>query len=193
MSRPGGFIRVLREFKRALQRAEAQSFAFGSVGENVSVGAGSEIGPAHNVFVGDDVFIGRDCWLSAPAARISIGSKVMLAPQVAIVTGDHRWDVVGVPMFDVHEKRAEDDQDVTIEDDVWIGFRAVILKGVTVGRGSVIGACSVVTRDIPPYSVVAGVPAKVIRSRFTPQEIADHERLIAARASESEVIQREEL
>jgi acetyltransferase-like isoleucine patch superfamily enzyme len=65
---------------------------------------------------------------------------------------------------------------VNIGNDVWIGARAIIMPSVTIGHGSIIGAGSVVTRDIPPYSVVAGVPAKVIRCRYNPDEI---EKLLA--------------
>jgi acetyltransferase-like isoleucine patch superfamily enzyme len=99
-------------------------------------------------------------------AQIRIGSGVIFGPQVAIITGNHNIGVQGKRMFDIREKRPCDDEDVTIEDDVWIGFRATILKGVTVGTGAVIAAGAVVTHDVPSYHVVAGVPAKTICRRF---------------------------
>lgn len=67
------------------------------------------------------------------------------------------------------------DQDVIVEDDVWIGCRVTILMGVTVGRGSTIAAGSVVTKDVPPYSIVGGVPAKFIKFQYTIDEIKEHE------------------
>lgn len=174
----GGLLRKARTLKRTLTRLENDSRNLGGCGSNVTIGDGTEIEPAQNVTIGDDVFIGRDCWFTAPNAQISIGSHVMLAPQVALVTGDHRIDVVGSLMADVKEKTQDSDRPIRIEDDVWIGFRAIILKGVTVRRGAVVGAGSVVTRDVPPYAVVAGNPARVVRYRFDEDEIVRHEALI---------------
>jgi acetyltransferase-like isoleucine patch superfamily enzyme len=73
-------------------------------------------------------------------------------------------------MYDVLEKREEDDQDVVVEDDVWVGCGAVILKGVRLGRGSVVAAGAVVNRDVLPYTIVGGVPAKIIGVRFSDLE-----------------------
>jgi acetyltransferase-like isoleucine patch superfamily enzyme len=81
-------------------------------------------------------------------------------------------------MFDAKDKSPEDDQPIVIEDDVWIGYRAIVLKGVTVGRGSVVGAGSVVTRDVPRYAIVAGVPARKVGVRFSEDEIREHERVL---------------
>ncbi len=98
-------------------------------------------------------------------ARIRIGSGVIFGPQVAIITGNHNTGDLDKRMFDVTDKRPFDDEDVTIEDDVWIGFRATVLKGVRVGTGSVIAAGAVVTRDVAPFDVVAGIPAKRLYNR----------------------------
>ena len=70
------------------------------------------------------------------------------------------------------------DQDVVIEEDVWCGANVTILKGVTIGRGSIIAAGAVVTKDVPPYSIAGGVPAKVIKTRWTQQQIAEHEKAL---------------
>jgi acetyltransferase-like isoleucine patch superfamily enzyme len=73
------------------------------------------------------------------------------------------------------------DSKVIIEDDVWIGYGSIVLSGVKIGRGSIVAAGSVVTKDIEPYSIVAGNPAKLIRKRFTEDEIHLHEKLINER------------
>jgi acetyltransferase-like isoleucine patch superfamily enzyme len=122
-----------------------------------------------------NVFIGPGAFLSAAISRIEIGSKVMLAPGVTIRGGDHNTTQVGRFMADVKEKRPEDDLPVILEDDVWIGTGATILKGVTIGRGSIVAAGAVVTRSVPPYSIVGGVPARLIRRRWDTETILEHE------------------
>lgn len=119
-----------------------------------------------NIEVGDDVSIGYGAVFMATESKILIGNKVMFGPNVTIVAGNHNTSPVGKFMYDVHEKREGDDEDVVIEDDVWLGCGVIILKGVRVGRGSIIAAGALVNRDVAPYTVVAGVPAKVIGVRF---------------------------
>ena len=128
--------------------------------------------------VGDDVFIGPGASFTASVSGISIGNKVMFGPGVTIVGGNHNTSVVGEFMADVRIKRQEDDEVVVIEDDVWVGARAVILKGVRIGRGSIVAAGAVVVRNVPPYSIVGGVPAKVLRSRFDSETMRRHDALL---------------
>ena len=128
-----------------------------------------------SIEVGDDVSLGFHAVLLAANSRIIIGSKVMFGPCVTVVGGDHNTSAVGEFMYDTHEKRPEDDQDVIIEDDVWVGTRAVILKGVHVGRGSIIAAGAVVNKDVPPYTIVGGVPARLLGRRFDIETILAHE------------------
>jgi acetyltransferase-like isoleucine patch superfamily enzyme len=132
----------------------------------------------HNIHLGSDVILGKGAVLMAARSQIVIGNKVMFGPGVFIVAGNHNTSVLGRAMFDVHEKRPEDDQDVVIEDDVWIGARATILKGVTVRRGAIVAAASVVTRDVPPYAIVGGSPARIIRFRWPVDQILVHEEML---------------
>lgn len=127
--------------------------------------------------VGNDVHLGMRPTINATRSRIQIGNKVIFGPQVTIRGGNHRTDLVGRFMFDVTEgeKRPEDDLGVVIEDDVWIGTRAIIVHGVTIGRGAVVGAGAVVTKSVPPYAIVGGVPAKVMRFRWNVETILRHE------------------
>jgi len=77
-------------------------------------------------------------------------------------------------MFDVHIKKPSDDLPVIIEDDVWIGANVTILKSVHIGEGSVIAAGAVVTKDVPSYTIIAGVPARALRKRWSDEEISEH-------------------
>lgn len=119
-----------------------------------------------NIEVGEDVSIGSGAVLMASKSRIVIKNKVMFGPNVTVIGGNHNISVPFRFMFDVEEKRPEDDEDILIEDDVWVGTGAIILKGVKIGRGSVIAAGAVVNKDVCPYTIVGGVPARPIRVRF---------------------------
>jgi acetyltransferase-like isoleucine patch superfamily enzyme len=118
--------------------------------------------------------------LSATRSKIIIGSNVMFGPEVNVQGGNHTTTYIGRIMIDVHDKdkKPEDDLGVFIEDDVWIGCRAIILHGVTIGRGSIIGAGSVVTKSVPPYAIAVGNPARVIKFRWNTDEILSHEALL---------------
>lgn len=127
--------------------------------------------------IGRQVFIGARAWFSSgPCAPIRIGSFVMFGPGVTILCGDHEIDCVGIPMALVseHKKSAGLSKGVVIEDDVWIGANVTILKGVTIGRGAVVAAGAVVTRSVSPFHIVAGVPARTVRVRFSGEELARH-------------------
>ena len=133
-----------------------------------------------NIYVGDNVFLGLRPTLNATRSKIVIGSNVMFGPDVVVRGGNHTTTIVGRFMSDITdpEKRPEDDLGVVIDDDVWVGTRAVILHGVTVGRGSIIAAGAVVTKSVPAYTVVGGVPAKVLKFRWDPDTIVEHERVL---------------
>lgn len=92
----------------------------------------------------------------------TIGTHVMMGTDVVVITRNHAFGRIDVPMM---EQGFEEERPVYIGNNVWIGDRAVILPGVTVGDGSIIAAGAVVTKNVPPYAIVAGVPAKVIKMR----------------------------
>jgi acetyltransferase-like isoleucine patch superfamily enzyme len=129
--------------------------------------------------VGDFVSINRNPIFLAVESNIIIGNKVMFGYNVTVIGGNHNSSLVGRYMCDVMEKRTEDDQDVVFEDDIWVGSGAIILKGVRVGRGSIVAAGAVVNKNVLPYSVVGGVPAKKISMRFGDLEtIMSHETML---------------
>jgi acetyltransferase-like isoleucine patch superfamily enzyme len=114
--------------------------------------------------------------------RISIGSYCSIADEVAAVMVGHHTEWVSTYPFQAvcdHWDEARDLAghpqclgDLTIGHDVWIGYRAVLMGGTTIGHGAVVGAGAVVTHDVPPYAVVAGNPARVLRLRFAEEDVA---------------------
>lgn len=116
------------------------------------------------VSVGDNCYLGTGVQLYPWNERITLGNNVLLAAGVRMITRKHGFADVERPMSEQGYTNAP----IIVEDDVWIGFQAVILPGVTIGRGSIVGAGAVVTKDVEPYSVVGGVPAHLIRTR-TPE------------------------
>jgi len=144
---------------KRLRRATC-SHIFRHCGRNVNVERGAYFGYGRHVSIAFGSCIGIDAHLYS-GASITIGSGVIMGPDVVILTSSHRFYDVGQPIC----VQGAEFTPVVIEDDVWIGLRAVILPGVRIGRSSIIGAGAVVTKDVPAYSIVGGVPARVIRSR----------------------------
>lgn len=148
-----------------------------SCGKNVRIKPSTSVYfGLENLSIGNDVSIPRYAHIFCTEARLTIGNKVVFGPAPTIVTGNHRIDVVGKFIVDSHDKLAENDKEVIIEDDIWIGANVTILMGVTIGRGSVVAAGAVVNKSCPPYSIIGGVPAKVLKFRFNVDQIIDHEK-----------------
>jgi acetyltransferase-like isoleucine patch superfamily enzyme len=184
--RPATVVQALARLAHAIlvgsSKARRAIKGYATVDRFASRGAGFDFDPDgtysyETIHVGNHVSLGVRPTLIATRASIRVGDHVMFGPGVVIRGGNHRFDVVGTYIDQIGDelKRPEDDQGVVIEDDVWVGGGATILHGVTIGRGSVIGAGAVVTKSVPPYSVVAGNPARVIRERWDAATIAAHE------------------
>ena len=142
--------------------------AFASCGNDVTVAPKCEFVGIENIYLGSRVALGAGMNVLSTHAKVHIGDDVMFGPNVTIITGDHRIDIPGRTMYSIgdDEKLPENDMDVVIENDVWIGANVTILKGVTIHTGSVVAAGSVVTKDVDAYSIYGGVPAKFLRARF---------------------------
>jgi acetyltransferase-like isoleucine patch superfamily enzyme len=154
---PGGLFRTLRRLRmrwlclrHGLKHVHPTAY--------ISTLAGVEI--ARDVRLAEFVYVGNGCVIGR---NVSIGRYTMLAPRVSIVGADHRMDVPGRPM--IFAGRPEQKPTV-IGDDAWIGVGAVVMQGVTIGRGAVIGANAIVTKDVPPYEIWVGIPARRISERF---------------------------
>lgn len=130
------------------------------------------------ISIGDNVYIGPRCIISA-SKGIHVGNGVTIGPEFIVMGGDHNFKKAG---YKIHELTSGGvNETVRIEDDVWIGARVLILKGVVIGEGAVIGAGSVVTKSVPPYAIHAGNPAKYIGVRFSRKELERHLQCVGSR------------
>jgi maltose O-acetyltransferase len=130
-------------------------------GSNVNVERGAEFG--YNLEIGDNSGLGVNAFVNNTGS-ITIGRNVMMGPDVVILTRDHGHDANDTPMIEQGYVNAP----VIIEDDVWIGMRAIVLSGVRIGRSAIVAAGAVVTKDVPPFTIVGGNPARVLKRRDNP-------------------------
>jgi maltose O-acetyltransferase len=148
---PGGLSKKIRGY--------LAKGIFKKCGKNVNLENRAYFGTGENTEIGDNSSIGTSCQLYGP---VLIGKDVMMSPEVIILTRNHKHNRLDIP---IRLQGMEEEKKVIIEDDVWIGTRVIILPGVRIGKGSIVAAGSVVTKDIPKYSIVGGVPAKTIKTR----------------------------
>lgn len=153
-----------------------------SIGNNTTFGRGTVFWAPNNMTIGSNVYIGKYCTLQAD---MEIGNNIDIANNVGLIGKyDHDYSKVGVSIKDApwigdasYNFRGKD-QKIIIDDDVWIGFGAVVFTGVHIHRGAIVAAGSIVTNDVPPYTIVAGNPAKIKGYRFTDEEIVEHEKVL---------------
>lgn len=177
-------VRYLRKHYLEYKHADKKlKFEYMATALNCQFGNYNTIYPwseMSNVTLGDFSFVARECKL----ANAIIGKFTCVGPEVVCGLGRHpsRNFVSVHPIFYSVRRQAQitfaahsgfqEFAPITIGNDVWIGARAIILDGVTIGDGAIVGAGAVVARDVPPYAVVGGVPARIIRYRFDPDEIS---------------------
>ena len=149
------------------------------IGSNFNVGRGVHFWAKQDISIGDNFYMGRYSQIESNAI---IGNNVICGNYVALVGKyDHHYKQIGTPTRLASEIRDVDynwlglDSKIVIEDDVWIGYGSTIMSDVKIGRGSIIAAGSVVVKDVEPYAIVGGNPAKFIKQRFSPEEQSLHE------------------
>lgn len=150
--------------------------SFGYFGSTTLLKTPAMITQPGNVFLYEDIHIREGLTIINGCGKVVIKKFTGIAPDCTIVTGNHT-PTVGVP----HRLGGpchinDNEKGVTIDEGVWIGTRVILLSGAHVGRGAVIGAQSLVNKEIPPYAVAVGSPAKVIASVFSIEQILEHER-----------------
>ena len=128
------------------------------------------IGGAQNIEIGEGVYINTETRFGAPKDKVIIGNNVLIGPRVMFETVNHGLSYIP------GKGRTSNSKPILIEDEVWVGGGTIITQGVTIGRGSVVAAGAVVTKNVDPYTIVGGVPAKLLgvidktteNSRFRP-------------------------
>lgn len=147
---PGGSL--IKKFRYQFCR-----HLFKKCGVNITIEPNAFVSFA-KVEIGDNSGIG----LNARIGAAYIGRDVMMAPDVVMLSRNHEFNSLVIPM---RSQGNTEEKPVTVGDDVWIGTRVIILPGVAVGRGAILAAGAVVTKDVPEYAIVGGNPARIIKSR----------------------------
>lgn len=172
-------LRFLRKIKNHLQKAKYQNISTGCIVPKDII-----ISDRNKLVMMEGAQLEPGALILNINAKFIIGKYSGVGPNVTVITGNH-MSIVGKYLMDVtdDDKRAYDpegmqDQDVVLEEDVWVGANVTLLNGVRVGRGAVLAAGTVCRTKIPPYAIVTGNPAKLVGFRFTPEQIIEHEALL---------------
>lgn len=145
-------------------------YAKGRVGKNVLLSRHGTIVNTQEVTIGDNVFISEYFHISAH--QFAIGHDVIIGPRLTAICNNHIFNRIGQTVFDYASEKTY--EPIVIESDVWLGGNVILLPGVTVGQGCIVGAGSVVTKSLPPYSICVGVPCKPIKTRFQEGDLEKH-------------------
>lgn len=131
-----------------------------------------------NVYLYDYTRINPGAKIITYTGKFVLKKYSVIAYGCTIVTGNH-IPTVGIPQYVLgHNHLNDKEKDIIVDEDVWIGANATLLAGCHIKRGAVIGACALVNREIPPYAVIVGIPARIIASKFTIEQILKHEEKI---------------
>ena len=142
-------------------RAVSCKRIFRKCGRNVNIEKGANFYTGWELEIGDYSSLGINSMLPYD---LKVGKDVMMGPEVIVIGENHKFDDLKLPM---RLQGMKEYSPVRIEDDVWIGARAIILPGIKIGKGAIIAAGAVITKDVPPYAICGGNPARIIKYRET--------------------------
>lgn len=165
--------------------------SIGSLGKNSRIEFPTYVAEPSALFIEENTLIRKYAKIqNAPNEKITIKKYTVIGMDCTIVSNNHR-STVGIPQILLGTSHINDtSNDLTIGEDVWIGVNVTILANANIGRGAICGACSVVTKPVPPYALVVGSPAKIVGVKFTLDQILEHEEKLYP---ENERMSREEL
>lgn len=174
-----GVVKKLKQIRCKILLAKYKNI---TIGDNSTFGRGTVFWAPHKLYIGSNVYIGKYCTIQAD---IEMGDNIEIANNVGLIGRyDHDYSKIGVSIKDApwigdaHYDFKGFDKKIIIDNDVWIGYGSVVFTGVHINRGAIVAAGSIVTRDVPPYAIVVGNPAKIKGYRFTEEEIEHHERIL---------------
>lgn len=179
-----GIDKVKKLIKHNVVKYKIQDFA--KIGPHTIVKQNSQLVPS-NMYLDDYVLIQDGNNFISNTGKLIVKRYSVISSGCIIVPGTHKLKV-GVPFYLAAQNHIGDiDYDIIIDEDCWIGAGSILLPNIHIGRGTVVGAGSVVTKDTPPYSVVAGVPARVIGVKFDLQSCIEHEKCLYTSAERLDV------
>lgn len=170
------FFRKLRLAYRWIRTAFPLKEEFGACGKNTVLLYPSRIYSPKSVFIGENVKLSSGLHiLNAPSEKVIIKKYTVFAANCVIAPNNH-VSTVTIPQFLLGASHVNDrSTDIVIDEDVWLGVGVTVLSGVHIGRGCIIGAGSLVTKSLPPYSVAVGSPARILKKKFSVEQIIRHE------------------
>jgi acetyltransferase-like isoleucine patch superfamily enzyme len=173
------FLRKSRFLLFQFHKNNPERKDFGSLPAHSTIAYPCHIGVPKNLYIEDFVKIRYGLTvINAKEESVYIKKYTVIAPDVTIVTNNHR-STIGIPQVILGESHINDKSaDVIIGEDVWVGTRVTILAGVTLGRGCIVAANALVTKPVPPYALVAGMPARIIGVKFSLSDIERHEEIL---------------
>lgn len=158
-----------------------KSSKFPHIHPSASVPFSVQVYNPDNIYLDERVSIGPDSMIMNPRAKFIMKKWSFTARELLVVDGNH-MSIVGTPIIDVRDEdkdildvNHEFNKDIIVEEDVWIGARVTLCAGSHINRGSIIAAGAVVTKELPPYSVCGGIPARYIKYKWSIDEILEHE------------------
>ena len=166
--------------RAALQRYRHWKYGLTNVHRTFYIATGSEV--SKDLVAREYSYLGPACLIGP---KVELGPYVMVGPRVSIVGGDHVYDKPGTPIiFSGRPTLAP----TVIEADAWIGCGAILMAGIRIGRGAIVAAGAVVTKDVPPYEIHGGVPAQKIADRFADSPAREvHDRMLSRFPTQGEL------
>lgn len=171
-----GFFKKIKKFKRSILPSRSD---IGSAGKNAIIGIPCYIGSPKTLHIEENAVLRRGASIqNNKNEHVYIGRYSVIGLNVTIVTNNHR-STVGIPQSLLGASHINDTtKDIHIGEDVWVGTNATILADGDLGRGCIVGACSLVTKPVPPYALVVGSPAKIVGVKFSIDQIIEHEKAL---------------